>query len=152
MFILKGVKVKKNIVYVISFLTHAVLLAIFMAVKNKLDVFTLILFMGLPIIVSGILAFVGTKMQKEHNSMKEIPTVIPYVGINVLYWIFVNVQLNTGNTLNTIYETSRRYNSDMIEVSTNNSPVSGMILLVLVSFILCYFMVKHAGKRDKIEQ
>jgi len=143
--------VKKNIIYVISFLAHAVLLAIFMAVKNKLDVFTLILFMGLPIIVSGILAFAGTKMQKEHNSMKEISTVIPYVGINVLYWIFVNVQLNTGNTLNTIYETSRRYNSDMIEVSTNNSPVSGMILLVLVSFVLCYFMVKYAGKQEKKE-
>lgn len=143
---------KHKIMYGISVIVHIALLAVFLAIKSRLDVFTLIVFMVLPILLSCILAFIGTKLQEHSVNVKEIPTILFYVGINTLYWLFLNVQLNSGNTLNTIYEASRQYNSGLVEVSSDNSPVGTMVLLIIVSFILYYFTVRLAGKRSGREE
>jgi hypothetical protein len=138
---------KHKIMFGISFIFHIILLAVFLMVKGKLDVFTLILFMVSPILLNSMLAFVGTKLQDKTASFKEIPVIITYAGINVLYWISLNIQLNKGNTLEAIYQTSRQYSSDMIEISAGNSPIGALIMLLLVSFVLYYFSIRIAGKK-----
>lgn len=138
---------KHKIMFGISVIFHIILLAIFLIVKGNLDVFTLILFMVSPILLNSVLAFVGTKLQDKTASIKEIPVIITYVGVNVLYWIFLNIQLNKGDTLEAIYQTSRQYSSDMIEISAGNSPIGALIMLLLVSFVLYYFSIRIAGKK-----
>lgn len=137
---------KKNvIIFAISILVHIALFIFFMMIKSQLDVFTLIIFMVSPIFINVLLSFIGSKLQ-EKESKKVVPIIITYVGVNLIYWILLNIQLNMGKTLELIYETSRQYNSDMIEISADNSPIGALIMLLLVSFVLYYFSIRVASR------
>ncbi len=131
--------------FAISILVHIALFIFFMMIKSQLDVFTLIIFMVSPIFINVLLSFIGSKLQ-EKESKKVVPIIITYVGVNLIYWILLNIQLNMGKTLELIYETSRQYNSDMIEISADNSPIGALIMLLLVSFILYYFSIRVASR------
>ena len=138
---------KKNvIIFAISILVHIALFIFFMMIKSQLDVFTLIIFMVSPIFINVLLSFIGSKLQVKKENNKVVPIIITYVGVNLIYWILLNIQLNMGKTLDIIYETSRQYNSDMIEISANNSPIGALIMLLLVSFVLYYFSIRVASR------
>jgi len=140
---------KHSIMLGLSIIIHFALLIVFLLIKDNLDVFTLIAFIGLPILVNVLFSYIGTKIQKNNVSSKNLPIIITYVAINLLYWFYLNVLLKRGNTLEDIYESSKQYNSDMIEVSAGNSPIGALAMLLLVSFVLYYFSIKIASKRQE---
>lgn len=135
---------KFNIIIGISIIIHIVILGIFYMEKNYLNVFSLITMMLVPIPINIILSIIGVKTIKANVNPMIMSSIL--VVVNTVYWIIVNIQLNIGNTLDAIYETSRQYSSNMIEISSDNSPISSTIILILFAFALYYFILRTTKK------
>ncbi len=129
----------KSMLY-ISVIFHIFILGLFYLIIDKLDILYFLALMIIPIIISLILIGITTFSNKEKFNI--ILTSLVFTLVNSIYFIVIQIILNLSNKINDIYEISKKYNSDMVEVSINNSPIMSLFIIIILSFLLHYMVTK----------
>jgi|GEM_PF-4657223 len=129
----------------ISVVSHIILLVLFVYKSNELNVFSLIGFMYLPILLNLIFCGIQTYISKKETYIK---TAVIYTGISFCYWFVNTVYLSQTDKIALIYERSMQYSSNEISISQGNPFVSGIIYLI-IAFLLYWFIGKIAGGHVK---